>query len=233
MPETMEEKQVQPPSAPSPAPRLRLLRLLKAWIGVIGVAWGATLAHALSRWDALGAATVRLGRWELSPAGLGAGVVLGVALIAFGLKRFGPRLEYVKPGQGRWVRLSAIVFVGALTAFGCYAFYQLPSLTSSWWLDVVRKDLFGKALALKPILFPSVGIFATVMFVVYLLLNQEKWAEFLIETEGELKKVSWPPRKEYVGSAVVVVLVVVVISVFLHFVDKGLSGLMKGLGIGF
>ena len=53
------------------------------------------------------------------------------------------------------------------------------------------------------------------------------------DNRQKIKKVSWPPRKEYVGSSFVVVVVVVVISLFLHFVDKGLSALMAGLGIGF
>ena len=68
---------------------------------------------------------------------------------------------------------------------------------------------------------------------VFLLLNQEKWAEFLIETEGEVKKVSWPARKEFVGSAMIVVLVVAVVSMFLHYVDAGLSWLMQRWGVGF
>jgi len=110
---------------------------------------------------------------------------------------------------------------------------MLPSLSSPWWLDLWKVTIFGKVLSVKPVLFPSAAIFTTVMLVTYLLLNRERWAEFLIETEGELKKVSWPARKEYLGSSLVVVLVVAVISAFLHFVDLGLSEVMKQLGIGF
>ena len=89
------------------------------------------------------------------------------------------------------------------------------------------------AVTIRPVLFPTIGIFLTVMFALHLLLNQEKWAEFLIETEGELKKVSWPARKEYLGSASVVVLVVAIISIFLYVVDHGMSRLFSVLRIGF
>ena len=90
-----------------------------------------------------------------------------------------------------------------------------------------------KSVSLKPILFPAVAAFLTFMSVVYLVLNREKSADFLIETEGEIKKVSWTARKEYMGSAAIVVLVVAIVSMFLHYVDLGLSKLMQAWGVGF
>jgi preprotein translocase SecE subunit len=93
--------------------------------------------------------------------------------------------------------------------------------------------LMGKEASLRPILFPALASFFTVMSVVFLILNKERSADFLVETEGEIKKVSWPARKEYVGSAMIVVLVVTIVSGFLHFVDLYLSKLMQHLGVGF
>jgi preprotein translocase subunit SecE len=63
--------------------------------------------------------------------------------------------------------------------------------------------------------------------------NRESWANFLVETEGEVKKVSWPARKEYLGSALVVVVVIAVVSLFLWASDAGLSRVMQKLKIGF
>ena len=83
------------------------------------------------------------------------------------------------------------------------------------------------------LLISFMAVFLTMMSVTYLVLNREKSADFLIETEGEIKKVSWPARKEYVGSAAIVVLVVAVVSMFLHYVDLGLSRLMQAWGVGF
>ena len=233
MPEMVEEKKEQMPPAPAPAPGSRLRTILRAWVVVAAVAWGASLCFLLSFWGILGAANVRLGAGSVSGAGLGIGVALAAAIVVLVIKKFGGMMEYAKPGLGRWSRMGALVGIGALTLFGAYAFYMNPSLSSPWWQDLWKTMIFGKSLSVKPILFPSAGIFATVMLVTYLLLNREKWAEFLIETEGELKKVSWPARKEYLGSALVVVLVVAVISIFLHFVDVGLSEVMKRIGIGF
>jgi preprotein translocase subunit SecE len=51
--------------------------------------------------------------------------------------------------------------------------------------------------------------------------------QFLREVKVELKKVTWPSRKQTIGSTVVVLALVVLISLFLGVVDIGLSHLIK------
>jgi len=236
MPEVAEEKQGQQPPVPSPAagaPRRVFEKLARLWAVTGTVCWVFSLAFLLRRWNPLGGGPLRWGRLELGLVGVGIGAAVGIAGLVVFLRRFGGQLDWHKSRQATAVRAAAFVFVAALTFYGSFAFYQIPSTTSGWWEDLVKFELFGKVIALKPVLFPSAGVFLTVMMTAYVLLNRPKWAEFLIETEGELKKVSWPHRKEYVGSAVVVVVVVVVISLFLFFVDQGLSKLMKWWGMGF
>ena len=50
--------------------------------------------------------------------------------------------------------------------------------------------------------------------------------QFLREVKIELKKVTWPSRKQAVGSTVVVIILVIIISLFLGVVDIGLSSLV-------
>ena len=50
--------------------------------------------------------------------------------------------------------------------------------------------------------------------------------QFLREVKIELKKVTWPSRKQALGSTVVVIILVVIISLFLGVVDIGLSSLV-------
>jgi preprotein translocase SecE subunit len=237
MPETMDKKEEkQGPAAPEAAPRPdRFRRLATASVVAAALCWGATLAYALSSVEALGPAIPRLSKGGAAarPMALGLGAVLAAGLAWVALRKFRDRFQWFKPGQGRWVRLGAFGTIGALAAFGGLAFYKLPSTASLWWADLWQQPVFGKVIAVKPVLFPALALFGTLLFVAFLLLNREKWGDFLIETEGELRKVSWPPRKEYVGSAFVVVIVMAVISVFLHFVDLGLSELMIQLKIGF
>jgi preprotein translocase subunit SecE len=51
--------------------------------------------------------------------------------------------------------------------------------------------------------------------------------QFLREVKVELKKVTWPTRKQTIGSTAVVILLVMIISMFLGAVDIGLSSLIR------
>ena len=53
-----------------------------------------------------------------------------------------------------------------------------------------------------------------------------KAVEFVKEAKAELKKVVWPGRNQTIGSTIMVVVLVVIISSFLGLVDFLLSGLM-------
>jgi len=55
----------------------------------------------------------------------------------------------------------------------------------------------------------------------------EKSLQFLREVKVELKKVTWPSRKQTMGSTVVVLILVMIISLFLGIADVALSGLIR------
>jgi preprotein translocase subunit SecE len=54
-----------------------------------------------------------------------------------------------------------------------------------------------------------------------------KGLQFLREVKVELKKVTWPTRKQTLGSTVVVIILVMIISLFLGVVDIGLSSVIR------
>jgi len=59
---------------------------------------------------------------------------------------------------------------------------------------------------------------------------KEFWArmqQFFREVRVELKKVTWPSRKETIASTSVVLVMVILVSFFLGIVDLGLSRLIK------
>ena len=55
----------------------------------------------------------------------------------------------------------------------------------------------------------------------------EHTKEYLEEVKGELKKVTWPTRKETLTTGVAVVILVVIISIYLGVIDFGLSRLVR------
>ena len=53
--------------------------------------------------------------------------------------------------------------------------------------------------------------------------------QFLREVKQELKKVTWPSRKDALSGTAVVLVAVFVIAIFLGIVDSGLSSLVREL----
>ncbi len=53
--------------------------------------------------------------------------------------------------------------------------------------------------------------------------------QFLREVKSELKKVTWPSRKDTLSGTLVVLVAVFIIAIFLGIVDSGLSNLIKEL----
>jgi preprotein translocase subunit SecE len=63
-------------------------------------------------------------------------------------------------------------------------------------------------------------------------MNRPKVAEFLIQTQGELRRIAWPSRREYQAASVAVIALVLFLGLFVFVVDEGLSWLFQKLGIG-
>jgi len=55
----------------------------------------------------------------------------------------------------------------------------------------------------------------------------QKSIQFLREVKVELKKVTWPSRKQTIGSTIVVLVLVILISLFLGLVDIGLTSFVR------
>ncbi len=56
-----------------------------------------------------------------------------------------------------------------------------------------------------------------------------KAKNFLSEVRIEVKKVTWPSRKEATGGTMVVLVVVLIVSIFLGIIDTILSKSVEGL----
>ena len=57
----------------------------------------------------------------------------------------------------------------------------------------------------------------------------DKAIQFLLEVRGEVKKVTWPSKKEAMGGTAVVLVVVLIMAVFLGLVDVLLSKIIEAL----
>lgn len=226
-----EPERERPAEAPAGGPSTGVVPTRLAQVGVVlaALALGGTVWFLAPASSALNRS---LGGGRLVNAMLLIGA--GVAAVAYwAANRFlKPRLPWAKPGQGAWVRTSAYGGMAALALFGAYALHELPPLTSGWSDDLVKQVVFGKTFALKPIFFPAAAFFLLWMLGFHAVANSPRATDFLIETQSEMRKVSWPARKEWVGSTIVVLVVMSALALFLSAADWGLSHALKWLGIG-
>ena len=79
------------------------------------------------------------------------------------------------------------------------------------------------------------GVPAMVVVLIGLLafwmVNRPRSADFLIATEGEMKKVAWSGKKEVIGSTKVVIVTTLMVAMLLFGVDILFSALFRVIGV--
>src|SRR4051812_49150390 len=68
-------------------------------------------------------------------------------------------------------------------------------------------------------------------WVAFWLVNSPKMAEFLIATESEMRKVTWPSRREVVNSTKIIILLTFLLGLLLALVDLGFMNLFHHIGL--
>jgi len=112
-----------------------------------------------------------------------------------------------KPGQGKWARGTA---AAGLAAAGLWAAIE----THDWMLGATTAA-YGYLGYLVP------GALLTgFLYFAWRVANRAPTTDFIIETETEMKKVTWPTTREVVNATVVVIVVTVVLGVFMWVVDR-------------
>lgn len=126
-----------------------------------------------------------------------------------------------KPQQGRTVRVASLVAVTALGAWGAmFLQQQLRGWEGdNWWNMLITMGI--------PIAFAA-AVFAVCYWVVF---ANRGASDFLIATEGEMKKVNWSSRREIVGSTKVVILFTVLLAALLFVIDLVFQSLFTYMGV--
>ncbi len=114
-----------------------------------------------------------------------------------------------KKGQGYWTRVMSAVAMGTLVLMGAV-----------WLADNLKNTpIFG----LEPVFTQAIcfvvvfGAFSWLGY--YLIGRRQKVVDFLIATEGEMKKVNWSSRKEIRGSTIVVIGLTIIIALMITVMD--------------
>lgn len=126
-----------------------------------------------------------------------------------------------KPEQGKMTRTATMVAAGALIAWGAYFIYDRLQVYEGdeWWRLLIT---VGIPLAFAVVL----GSFAWRYS-----FGSARTGDFMIATEGEMKKVSWSSRREVIGSTKVVILFTLMMAFYLFAVDLGFQKLFQFIGV--
>jgi len=123
--------------------------------------------------------------------------------------------------QGRLARMATFWSLAVLLAYGCI---RMRSELSGMFPDSLGAGLGGATLplvglALSPALLISGGAFALGLWFLNRTLETPKNADLLIETEAELRKVTWPTLHETIDGSIVVMVVVIFLMAFMAGAD--------------
>ena len=129
--------------------------------------------------------------------------------------------QQYKPEQGTWTRRGTFAGAFALIAWGGYF---LNDRLSGYQGDEAWRLFITPGI---PIVL--VAILAAVAFRVSFV--QRKVGDFMIATEGEMKKVNWSTRREIIGSTKVVILFTALMAVLLFCVDLAFQFLFRSIGV--
>lgn len=131
-------------------------------------------------------------------------------------------------------RMATFWSLAILLAYGCV---RMRTELTSWQPDGLGAPIGGitvplVGLPLSPALLMAVGAFAVGMFFLNRTLEKPKNADLLIETEHELKKVTWPSLDETVDGSIVVMVVVLFLMGFMAGADYLLGEVFSRIIIG-
>jgi preprotein translocase subunit SecE len=128
-----------------------------------------------------------------------------------------------KPHQGRYTRFGTLGGAGIVIAFGMF-----------WLTQVFARDahMFGRVI---PAMWMQT-IAASLLFFVggafaWWAVNKPRFAEFLIMTESEMRKVNWPTRQQVIRFTQVVIILTLLLGVIIWLVDAGFVRFFKWIGI--
>jgi preprotein translocase subunit SecE len=124
------------------------------------------------------------------------------------------RIERYKPSHGQYARMYTAAGLGVIAAAGAWRVYDA-------FQDYTIYPRFG---------WPA--LFALVMaWVIFRIVEFPPFAEFLIATEGEMKKVSWTNKEDLLRATSVVLATVVLMALFLFVVDSLWTFILRMIGV--
>jgi preprotein translocase subunit SecE len=126
-------------------------------------------------------------------------------------------LEFYKKGQGSIARLLSLAGCLMLLLWGGHSFWIYLQGYKTLSDNLLEIPTIGLDIDLALII-AVVAVLAGAAGIAWML-NRPRLVDLLIETEAEMKKVSWPSRQEAWNSSIIVVVTVVIMMGLLFAYD--------------
>ena len=125
-----------------------------------------------------------------------------------------------KPGQGYYTRLGTVLAVALLGLLGMNWLWQFVYRP----IGTINPSYVAAGTCIL------VGVIVTA-FTYWLVYRKPRTSEFLIATEGEVKKVNWSTPREVWGSTGVVIITMIFLTLVVFVVDKAFVVLFSAIRV--
>ena len=115
-----------------------------------------------------------------------------------------------KKGQGYWTRLMSAIALGLIVLLGVVWLWDLLAAVKIGDFQTVY--IQATAAVITGAVFGWLGY--------YYIGRKPKVVDFMIATEGEMKKVNWSSRREIIGSTWIVIALTIFIAIFCFLADR-------------
>jgi len=115
-----------------------------------------------------------------------------------------------KKGQGYWTRLMSAIALGLIVLLGVVWLWDLLAAVQIGTFQTVYVQ--ATAAVITGAVFGLLGY--------YYIGLKPKVVDFMIATEGEMKKVNWSSRREIFGSTWIVIALTIFIALFCFLADR-------------
>jgi len=126
-----------------------------------------------------------------------------------------------KQGQGYWVRLMSAIGFGLLVMMGLvWLWDQLSGIQIG---EIESVYVQGSVAIIVVTFFGLIGY--------HLIGRRPKFVDFMIASEGEMRKVNWSTKREIIGSTVLVILLTIFIAICCKTADLIFSAFFQWINV--
>jgi preprotein translocase SecE subunit len=126
-----------------------------------------------------------------------------------------------KKGQGYWTRLMSAIAFGLIVLMGTVWLWDLLATVRIGHIETIYLQAAAAVIVL--------GVFGVLGY--YLVGCKPGVVDFMIATEGEMKKVNWSSRREILGSTWIVIALTIFIAILCFTYDRVFQIFFQWIGV--